>query len=176
MKNAVSYMWDVTVFGDIECLPGEYKIKVEPNVAPVIHPPRMVPLALRHELRAAELERMMEMGIISKVDTLGKWVSSICIGRKKNGDLRICLDSRDLNKAIIRKHIQLPTAEEIMSQMGGAKIFSKVDVSTGSWQIKVNTPFGHLKFNRLPFGVSCASEAFSQKVEGLEELHIFNMT
>ena len=71
-----------------------------------------------------------------------------------------------------------------MSQMAGAKIFSKVNASAGYWQMKVdeqsskllvfNTPFGRFKFDHLPFGVSCASEVFSQKVfqiiDGLEEV------
>ena len=65
-----------SVFGDTGCLPGEYKIKVDPNVAPVMHPPRRVPFALKHKLMA-ELERMMEMGIISKVDIPSEWVNSI---------------------------------------------------------------------------------------------------
>ena len=67
-----------------------------------------------------------------------------------------------------------------MSQMAGAKIFSKVDGSAGYWQMKVdeqssklfvfNTPYGRFKFDRLPFWVSC--QAFFQKVsqiiEGIE--------
>ena len=71
-----------SVFGNIGCLPGEYKIKVDPNVAPVIHPPRRVPFALKHKL-TAELERMMEMRIISKVDTPSEWVNSIVLVEKK---------------------------------------------------------------------------------------------
>ena len=40
------------------------------------------------------------------------------------GDIRICLDPKDLNRAIKREYSQMPTAVEIMSQMSGAKIFS----------------------------------------------------
>ena len=72
----------------------------------------------------------------------------------------------------------MPTAEEIMSQMSGAKL----DASAGYWQMKVdkpssdllafNTPFGRYKFKRLPFGVHCASEVFSKRIsevfDGLE--------
>ena len=55
----------------------------------------------------------------------------------------------------------LPTAEEIMSEMAGAVIFSKLDASTGYWQFRLDeaslklptfgTPFGRFKFTRLPF-------------------------
>lgn len=52
---------------------------------------------------------------------------------KKNGKLRICLDPRDLNRAILREHFKLPTQKEIMSQFADAKYFSKLDASSGFW-------------------------------------------
>ena len=41
-----------SIFGDTGCLPGEYKIKIDQNVAPVIHPPRRIPFALENKLKA----------------------------------------------------------------------------------------------------------------------------
>ena len=43
------------VFGELGCLPGEYHINIDETVKPVVHPPRRVPFALRHKLKA-ELE------------------------------------------------------------------------------------------------------------------------
>ncbi len=93
---------------------------------------------------------------------------------KPNGDLRICLDPRPLNKAIKRQHHRLPTAEEILSEMAGAQYFSKMDASSGYWQVKVDdesadlltfgTPFGRYRFKRLPFGIHSASEVFQAEV------------
>ncbi len=51
------------------------------------------------------------------------------IVEKSNGDIRICLDPKDLNRAIKRELSQMATVEEIMSQMSGATIFSKLDAS-----------------------------------------------
>ena len=66
-----------------------------------------------------------------------------------------------------------------MSKMARAKIFSTLDASAGYWQIQVddessellvfNTPFGRFKFDRLHFGISCASEAFSQRISQIIE-------
>ena len=77
----------------------------------------------------------------------------------KNGDLRICLYPRDLNKAIKSENFKLPTSEEIMSQFAGAKWFSKLDASSGFWQMKLddassrlctfNAPEGRYRFLRL---------------------------
>ena len=98
---------------------------------------------------------------------------------KKNGKLRICLDPRDLNKAVKRQHYKLPTREEIMAQFSGAKIFSKLDASQGFWQMKLSeessklctfiTPFGRYKYKRLPFGISAAPEIYHKKVHEIFE-------
>ena len=124
---------------------------------------------------------MVRLDIIDKVEGPTDWVSNLVIVEKPNGKLRVCLDPRDLNQAIKRQH-QLPTPKDVLSKMAGVKYFSKLDASSGYWQLKLDeessqllafhTPFGRYKFNRLPFGVNCASEIFQAEVteilEGLE--------
>lgn len=86
-------------------------------------------------------------------------------------------DSRPLNKAIKRQHCRLPTAEEIISEMSGARYFSKLDASSGYWQIKVDEessdlltfgiPFGRYRFKRLPFGIHSASEVLQSEIASI---------
>ena len=114
-------------FGDIGTLPQTHHIELKPDVTPVI-PPRRIPYALKPQLRE-ELTRMGKLGIIEKVTEPTDWVSSLVIVHKANGKLRICLDPRDLNKAIKRQHFQLPSAKELFAQMSGAKYFAKLDMS-----------------------------------------------
>ena len=119
------------------------------------------------------------MNVIAKVDEPTEWVSSLVIVEKKNGNLRICLDPRDLNKAIMREHYKLPSREEIASQFTGAKIFSKLDASSGFWQVQLDdassrlctfiTPFGRYRFLRLPFGISSAPEVYHKIIHDLYE-------
>ena len=45
---------------------------------------------------------------------------------------------RDLNKALLREHYQLPTQEEITSRLAGAKYFSKLDATSGFWQMPLD--------------------------------------
>ena len=52
---------------------------------------------------------------------------------KPSGGLRICLDPRDLNKAIKRENSQLPTFEEIASRLSGAKLLIKLHTNKGYW-------------------------------------------
>ncbi|PIK51938.1 Transposon Ty3-I Gag-Pol polyprotein [Apostichopus japonicus] len=92
------------------------------------------------------------------------------IVEKSNGKLRICLDPKDLNKQVKREHYQLPTADELTSELAGAQYFSVLDANSGFWQIPLddqssdlccfNTPFGRYKFLRLPFGLHSAPEVF----------------
>ena len=169
-------------FGDIDCLPEEYKIKVDQSVEPVIEPPRRIPLSSQKKMKI-ELDSMESLNVIEKVTHLTDWVSNIVVVEKSNGKLRLCLDPRNLNRAIKREHFQLPTVDDIMAKMPGAKIFSKLDASSGYWQIRVddestdlltfNTPFGRYRFNRLSFGVWSASEIFGNSIfeniiQGLE--------
>ena len=109
------------------------------------------------------------------------WVNSLTIVEKPNGKLRLCLDPKDLNKAIKRHHYEMPTEETVFADMSEATVFSNLDASIGYWQIAVdsensdlltfNTPFGRYKFLRLPFRLKRASEVFQKVVaEMLEKL------
>ena len=94
-------------FGDIGTLPQTHHIELKPGVTPVIHPPRRIPYALKPQLRE-ELSRIKKLGIVGKVTEPTDWVNGLVIVHKANGKLRICIDPRDLNKAIKRQHFQLP--------------------------------------------------------------------
>jgi len=57
---------------------------------------------------------------------------------KKDGSLRLCLDPKDLNKAIKREHYKIPTMEEIVAEFAGKKVFSTLDLKDGYWQIQLD--------------------------------------
>ena len=105
-----------SVFTGIGLLGGECEILTDPNVNPVVHPPRKVPLAIKSKLEE-ELCNMEEQGIICKVSEPTKWVNSLVVVEKPHsGKLRICLDPRDLNEAIIRPHYPGKTLDEVLPQ------------------------------------------------------------
>ena len=60
---------------------------------------------------------MVGLDIIEPFDEPTDWVNGLVIVEKPNGELRICLDPRNLNQAIKREHLHLPTAEEFFSKM-----------------------------------------------------------
>lgn len=114
------------------------------------------------------------------------WFNSLVIPQKKNGDLRLCIDPKDLNKWLKREHYKLPTNSDITIAMAGAKFFSNLDVSSGFYQIKLdeesaklcafNRPFFRHCFLRMPFGIAPAPKVFHRTVKlfgGMEGVGVF---
>ncbi|CAB3983559.1 Hypothetical predicted protein [Paramuricea clavata] len=166
------------VFSGLGRLSRPYHMEVDPMADPVIHPPRKVPHPLRDQL-AETLENMVKQGVLQKVDGPSDWVNSMVVVQKKDGSLRICIDPKDLNRALKREHHQLPTIEEITARMPGARYFSTLDARSGYWQIPLdeessklttfNTPFGRFRFTRMPFGIRSAQEVFHKRVHEIFE-------
>ena len=163
------------VFKGVGMFKGECSIRIEGDATPVVNPPRRVPVALRDKLQL-ELERMEKADVIAKVTEPTKWVNSLVIAEKPRSDkLRICLDPRDLNRAILRPHYPSRTLEDALPKLSGARYFSKLDARSGYWTIKLdenssflttfNTPFGRYRFLRMPFGIKCAQDEFQRKID-----------
>ena len=103
---------------------------------------------------------MESLEVIAKDKEPTDWVNSIATPEKqRTGALRVCLDPRDLNQAVMREHYPLPTLEELTLMLSDAKYFSVLDATSGYWQITTfNTPFGRYRFTRMPFGIHPAQD------------------
>ena len=162
------------VFEGLGCLKTPYCIRIDLAVRPTICPPRNQPVALKSQIKE-ELDRMEQMKVIKKVEEPTDWVNAMVVVEKPHTKkLRICLDPRPLNKAILREHYQLPTLEDISTRLTGAKVFSKLDASHGYWQVPLdeesqllttfNSPFGRYCYTRMPFGIKSAQEIFQKRM------------
>lgn len=161
-----------SVFSGLGCMPGKYKITLEENCVPVIHPPRRIPVAMLSRLKL-KLEELEAAHVIEKITKPTDWVHNLVIVEKANGTLRLCLDPVDLNRVIKREHYPIPNTEDVIAKLANMKVFSIVDMRDGFFQILLdeqsselctfNSPFGRYKFLRLPFGVKSAPEVFQRK-------------
>ncbi len=122
------------VFDGVGEIPGAHTITIEDTVKQVIHAPRRV--ALRSKIKA-KLDELVDRGVIVPFTEPTRWVSSMLAVVKPNKN-RICIDQRDLNRVIRREHYQLPTVDEVISRLTGAKKFTLCDVKDGFHQIKLD--------------------------------------
>ncbi|CAC5366659.1 unnamed protein product [Mytilus coruscus] len=113
------------LFTGLGCLPGTHKIRINKTVAPVVHAPRKIPIAIKDNIKA-ELGHMEEIGVIIKQQEPTQWMNSMVTVIKPNGKIRICIDP-------------LKTVE-VISQMPNAKVFSKLDATSGFWHIQLGEP------------------------------------
>ena len=105
---------------------------------------------------------MEEAGVVVRLTDPTDWVNSMVTVMKPN-KIRICIDPRDLNKAIKREHYPMKTIKEVIAEMPQAQAFSVLNATKRYWQIKLdeasskpctfNSPFGRYNFTKLPFGI-----------------------
>jgi hypothetical protein len=167
------------LFQGLGSLKGEYKIRLREDATPcALSTARHVPLPLKAKVEK-ELARMVELGVITKVDEPTEWCSGMVVVPKKNGEVRICVDLKPLNEAVLREVHPLPDVDDNLAQLSGATVFSKLDANSGFWQIPLEkssrllttfiTPFGRFCFNKLPFGISSAPEYFQKRMSSMLE-------
>lgn len=174
LPNSVKGFADV--FNGMGKLSEPYHIELNENVQPRVHHPRKIPFSLMDKVKQ-ELDKMEKDKIIEKVDYPTAWVSPIVVARKPNNDIRLCLDTRELNKFVKREYFEIPTLDEFMAKMNGAQVFSKLDAFSGFWQIPLDnesadlctfsTPWTRYRFLRLPFGICSASEIFHKRFKSI---------
>ena len=148
-------------------MPGAYTICLDPSFYPVQHTIRKVLIECREAIKKL-LQDMVNQGIITPVTEPIEWMSSLTYPHKPDGCLHICLDPRDLNKAIIWEHNKIPILNEIMQKLSGAKVFSKLDVKDGFWSIHLDTQSSYLttfnthkgcyQFLCMPFSLKMAQD------------------
>ena len=152
------------------------KIKLVENAVPsAVHTARNVPFPLLKPVQK-ELERMEAAGIIKPVTEPTDWCAPMVpVPKSKPDSVRITVDYKHLNRSVKREVFPIPTAEQLTAQLAGSTLYSKLDASSGFYQLPLEeesqllttflTPFGRKAFTRLPMGINLAPECFQRKME-----------
>ena len=86
----------------------------------------------------AELDRLVKEGIITEVHEHTEWINSIVPVMKKDSSLRLCLNPKDLNKAIKRNRYNERTLDDIIPELAQSKYFTIKDAMSGFWHISLD--------------------------------------
>lgn len=131
-NEAISEYADV--FDGLGYIDGKVHFEVHANVNPKVYPRRKVLVPFRARLKS-ELDEMEKNEVVVKESDPPDWVNSMVIVEK--GDrLWVCLDPKDLNKALKRQHYPLPTMKETSTRLTNAKVLSVLDATKGFWQLE----------------------------------------
>ena len=103
--------------------------------APVKVPPRRIPANYCSDVEK-QIQTMLKEGIIE--ESSSPWLAPAVFVRKKMGDIRICIDDRELNKRTVKDAYPLPRSDEVQDHLAGSVIFSTLDLQSGYWQLPVN--------------------------------------
>ncbi|KAG8477207.1 hypothetical protein CXB51_030530 [Gossypium anomalum] len=178
----------VCEFSDVfpEELPGlpperevEFSIDLIPGTTPIsIAPYRMAPTELK-ELKT-QLQELVNRGFIRPSHS--PWGAPVLFVKKKDGSLRLCIDYRQLNKVTIKNKYPLPRIDDLFDQLKGATVFSKIDLRSGYYQLRVKesdvpktafrTRYWHYEFLVMPFGLTNAPAVFMDLMNRIFRLYL----
>ena len=106
-----------------------------------------------------------------------EWSSPIVVVKKKDGNIRLCIDYRRLNSTTPFDAYPMPRTDELIDRLGGAKYITTLDLAKGYWQVPMKeedkaktaftTPNGLFQFKVMPFGLSGAPATFQRMMDRL---------
>ncbi|XP_055622188.1 uncharacterized protein LOC129765784 [Toxorhynchites rutilus septentrionalis] len=112
-------------------------IPIDKTVQPVQQGYRRVPYALEDKV-VEKLDTLLKQGIIEQVHGPSQWVSPLVPVMKDSGDVRLCIDMRRANAAVLREKHPLPMVDELLGSVSGAKMFSKIDIKDAYHQLEIS--------------------------------------
>ena len=144
------------------------------DAKPIRQSPRRAPEALKVDMDE-EIQSMLNKGAIEPGQS--PWASPVVLVKKKDGSIRFCVDYRRLNSVTIFDAYPLPRIDETFEALGGARLFSTLDLISGYWQVgltqeaKIKSAFcvrgGLYLFNVMPFGLCNAPSTFERLMEAV---------
>ncbi|CAB4039641.1 Hypothetical predicted protein [Paramuricea clavata] len=137
--------------GEVGTLEGEEHLEVDPTGQPTTAQSRRVPFAVKAKVKD-ELMRLTNLEVIQPVDEPTDWVSNMVVATKPSGQLRMCIDPKQLKKALKRERYPIPVIEDVMPDIAKAKVFTKVDARNGYWHVMLNEESSRLTTFDTPFG------------------------
>jgi len=123
---------------------GPISVSLDPDHPPSQQSSRRVAPAMLASLKE-QLDAWISQGVVEMVEEVSAtdFVSPLVAVPKPDKTVRWCVDLRKVNEAVRRPGVQLPTADDLLAQLSGAKVFSKLDLKSGYSQLEITPECRH---------------------------------
>ncbi|GJP67070.1 hypothetical protein CLOP_g23941 [Closterium sp. NIES-67] len=149
----------------------QHEIVEEPGSKPTFRAPyRLSPTELTDMKK--QIEYLLAKGLIRP--STSPYGAPVLFTPKPDGSLRMCIDYRALNKQTIKNKYPIPRIDDLLDQLRGATVFSKLDLRSGYWQIRMadnsihktafRTRYGSYEYLVMPYGLTNAPATFQAEM------------
>ena len=164
------FAWDYSEMSRLDPRLVEHTLNVDPEAKPMAQPARVFHIEIEGQI-VKEVQKLLATGFIKPIQH-PCWLSNIVSVKKKNGQIRCCVDFKNLNKAYPKDEFPLPNMDLLIDSAVGRAMFLFMDGFSKYNQIRMapkdaektafRTPMGNFYYTVMPFGLKNASATYQR--------------